>query len=71
MSLILVQFWKGLHRWITEMKNQRRENDFVASTKRFVNIASENQCCCSDNLNRYNNNNVKCYHNSYHYRGNN
>jgi len=41
-----------------------RHNDFVASTKRFVNIASANQNCCVDHFNCYNNN-VNCYQNNY------
>jgi len=29
------------------------ENDFVVSTKRFVNIAPANQNCCGENVTRY------------------
>jgi len=32
------------------------ENDCVASTKRFVNVVSANQNCCSDNFKCYDNN---------------
>ena len=39
------------------------EKDFVAPAERFINIASANQNCCSDNFNCYNN--MICYHNNY------
>ena len=45
-------------------KQKHGEKDFVASAKRFVNIASANQNCCDDNFNCYNNY-MNCYHNHY------
>jgi len=41
------------------------ENDLVASTKRFVNIASANQNCWGDNFSRYGDNCNSCGNNSY------
>jgi len=42
------------------MYTYHKENDFVASTKRFVTIASADENYCGDNFISYNN--MDCYH---------
>jgi len=50
---------------ISTSVHKHGENDFVAPTERFINIASTNQNCCGDDFNCYISTN--CYLNNYSY----